>query len=289
MTKLSRTLSVVSPIEAASLLTRETALSKGRIKDAMQKGAVWWQRAGKPGKRLRRTTQSLFPGDILTLHYDPELLALKPPESVCLLDRQRYSIWCKPAGLLTQGNEFGDHCSLLRQVEQHFTPRRDVFLVHRLDREAMGLVIIAHDKKTAAKLSVSFQNDVIEKRYRVWVRGDLRAAPLGSVKTPLDGKFAHTDYELLEYAASQDVSILLARIHTGRTHQIRRHFESCGHPVIGDPRYGVNNKHAGGMKLLAEYLAFPCPLNNKRVEMDVWKFEGEPVVAACLDKIMPAT
>ena len=78
------------------------------------------------------------------------MLALAPLQPDLISDQYRYSVWHKPVGLMTQGTGFGDHCSLLRQAELFFKSRRGVFPVHRLDREAAGIVILAHDKKATA-------------------------------------------------------------------------------------------------------------------------------------------
>src|SRR5690606_8635717 len=112
---------------------------KGRIKDAMNKGAVWHKRGSKT-RRLRRATQILSAGDELALYYNPDVLALVPPAPVLLADESQYSVWIKPAGLLAQGSQEGDHCALLRLAE--LALGRPVFLVHRLDREAAGLMLI---------------------------------------------------------------------------------------------------------------------------------------------------
>jgi len=68
---------------------------------------------------------------------------------------------------------FGDHCSLLRQAELFFKGSRKVFLVHRIDREADGVMLIAHTKEAAARLSELFQKKLIAKEYHVVVLGDL--------------------------------------------------------------------------------------------------------------------
>lgn len=115
----------------------------------MIKGAVHLQPGKGKQKRLRRATYQPRSGDRITLHYQPEILALAPPPAQCLENFGRYSLWFKPAGILAQGNQYSDHTSLLRQAELYWQPPRTVFLVHRLDREASGLMLIAHDQAIA--------------------------------------------------------------------------------------------------------------------------------------------
>jgi tRNA pseudouridine32 synthase/23S rRNA pseudouridine746 synthase len=257
------------PSQAADLLALGTGLSKSRIKDAMIKGAVWIKRKGSM-KRLRKATTILSPHDHIELHYDETLLAIKPPEPKLVSDQGYYSVWSKPSGLMAQGTMFGDHCSLLRQAELHFQMQRQVFLVHRLDREANGIMIIAHSKDSAAKFSELFQKKLIIKEYRVEVLGDLETqGKKGVIKLPLDNKDAVTEYEVISHAPEQNTTLVSAFISTGRLHQIRRHFKMIGFPVIGDPKYGRENKNRDGMKLTAVSLKFHCPFSRQDVAFTI--------------------
>lgn len=255
------------PLAAADFLAAASGLSKTKVKDAMNKGAVWIKRSrGKPN-RLRTATASLRPGDQIELYYDPELLAKKPPVAHRLADRHHYSIWLKPAGLLAQGTMYGDHCSLMRQAELFFGLQREIYLVHRLDREATGLMVLAHSSQAAAAFSEIFRNNLIIKKYRTRVRGDLRRkSPRGTIDLALDNKPAVTEYEVAAYDEETDTSLVSVIIKTGRLHQIRRHFDMIGFPVIGDPRYGTDNKNSSGMMLEAVSLSFTCPFLKKEVE-----------------------
>lgn len=246
---------------ALEVLASLSALPKGRIKDAMNKGAVWLQR-GKQQKRLRRATTALQAGDKLELHYNPDLLALTPPAPVLLADEKHYTVWLKPPGLLAQGTREGDHCSLLRIAEQQL--QREVFLVHRLDREASGIMLIAHSGKAAAALSALFARegkDGIDKRYRVEVRGEIDAQ--GEIDLPLDGKPSLTRFTRISYDAQRNSTVVNVELVTGRKHQIRRHFAARGHGVLGDPQYGTDNKDPRGLQLQATELRFLCPLTRQ--------------------------
>ncbi len=246
--------------DAASLLSRLSELPKQRIKDAMSKGAVVLKR--KHSKRLRRASEKLQAGDQLLLSYDADILSRSLPEGIlCLEQRKSYSTWFKPAGVMSQGTAFGDHLSLLRQVEQQLN--KPVFLVHRLDRETAGLMLIAHTKAAAATLSNLFQQQQINKVYQAWVAG--QTPPQGEIVTPLDGKPASTRFRRLAYDEKLNQSQLEITIATGRTHQIRRHLAELGYPVMGDPRYGNNNKNTAGLQLKAVQLSFECPERKQQV------------------------
>ena len=251
---------------ASSILTTLSGLPKQRIKDAMAKGAVSLKR-GKHTKRIRRIDTVVKSGDILQLNYDDSLLALSPPVVDCLEDRRSYSVWCKPAGIMSQGNQFGDHMSILRMIEKQLNNTREVFPVHRLDRETRGLIIVAHTKKMAANLSSLFQTQQIEKNYQAIVLGKTEAA--GTIDRVLDKKNAITHFKRLRFNEETNNSLIDIRLETGRTHQIRRHCDSIGHPIMGDPKYGTGNKNRLGLQLVAYKLTFRCPLKHQPILIEL--------------------
>ncbi|MBI5062772.1 MAG: RNA pseudouridine synthase [Desulfatitalea sp.] len=217
-------------------------------------------------RRVRRATTAVQPGDRWTVYYDPSILDLVPPQAHCLKVTPHYSIWVKPPGLMTQGTRFGDHCALARQVEHHFQMKRKVLLVHRIDREAAGLVLVAHSREAAARFSAMLRRGAIKKGYTVRVRGDLtRQSSPSRIDLELDARQAVTEYEAVAYDAATNQTLVRVRIQTGRRHQIRRHLAMIGFPVMGDPRYGENNKNQSGLQLVADTLSFDCPFGKGRV------------------------
>lgn len=244
---------------AIDWLAEHSPVSRLQLKKAMAQGAVWLQ-TGKRQERLRRATRELPADTVLHLYYDAEILARVPPPATLLADERQYSVWFKPAGLLSQGSRQGDHCALLRVVEQQL--QRPVFLVHRLDREASGLMLVAHTEKAAAALSGLFQSNRVRKHYRARVAGQWLPAPLPfRIDTPVDGKPAVTWIDSAVYNPAHDNTVLALRIDTGRKHQIRRHLASVGHPVWGDSRYG--RAAPDGLALEACRLEFHCPLRQQ--------------------------
>lgn len=252
-------LTVTEPQTAAEALAECTGLPKGRIKDAMTKGACWWTYKGKQ-LRLRRATKALQPGTRIALYYDDKVLALKPLPAECLLDNKRYSIWYKPHGMLAQGSQWGDHCSLLRWAEQK--TGRDCFLLHRLDADAAGLMVIAHDPKAAGELSRLFQGRTIHKVYQARISGQL-VADDRLIDAPVEGKAAVSRVTTLHQA--DDQTLVSVTIETGRKHQIRRHLAGIGHPIVGDRLYGQAGPQP--LQLLAVELEFQCPLRNRPVHI----------------------
>jgi tRNA pseudouridine32 synthase/23S rRNA pseudouridine746 synthase len=255
---------------ASDLLAAGTDLSKAKVKQAMIKGAVWLKKGRGKRRRLRRATSNVAVGDVLEIFYDENILAKIPPHADLISDRKAYSVWFKPAGMMTQGSNFGDHCALLRAVETYFLRRRPVHPVHRLDREVPGVVLVAHSRDTARRLSTLFQNRQVLKRYRAEVLGvpDGKQSS-GKIDLPLDGKSALTEFTVTAQSPANGTSTIDIRLITGRRHQLRRHFEMIGHPIMGDPLYGKGNKNPDGLKLKAVSLEFRCPFKKKNAIFSV--------------------
>lgn len=244
-----------------------------RIKDAQAKGAVWLKRSGSKEKRIRKATFSLHPGDRIELYYDPKVLCQIPPSPHLIAEERHYSVWFKPPGLLVSGTRYGDHCSLLRCVNLYFNNKRKIFPVHRLDREACGLVLVAHSQKGAAALSELFRHHQVEKRYRAEVSD--RFGSIGDpmrLTSPLDGKVALTTVTAISFSENARTSVIDILLGTGRYHQIRRHLSQAGHPVVGDSRYGTGRRvKTENLQLCAYLLGFNCPFTGRirRFEIEV--------------------
>jgi len=256
-----------SDSNAVELLHRESGLSKQQIKNAMTKGAVWITRS-KSTQRLRRAKRALQADDELHLYFDPAVLSESPQEPLLIDDQQSYSVWHKPYSLRSQGSKWGDHCTIGRWAEQHLEPERPAFTVHRLDRAATGLILIAHTKEMAATLAALFRNRQIEKRYIAVVLGNASTLtdPL-RIDTPIDNRTAISDVSFTELSADKQRSLVRINIETGRKHQIRRHLAAIGHPIVGDRLHGSDTGgHSKDLQLNACTLRFHCPIRNEIVE-----------------------
>ena len=261
------------------LLSATTFLSKQIIKQAMQKGAVWLSNEYGT-QRVRRHTRKLQVGWEIHFYYNPEILEKTVEPAELIADEKSYSVWRKPYGMLSQGAKWGDHCTLYRWAEQHLQPERPAFIVHRLDRAASGLMMVAHTKSMAAKLSKMFADRKIVKRYSAVVKGhfDVKTikreyATLMPYNTKLkitqsiDSKEACSFIELAKYDPDKDVSTLNVEIETGRKHQVRKHLAELGYPIIGDRLYGQSDEiELPDLQLTAYYLAFECPETYEQKE-----------------------
>ena len=230
----------------------------------MSKGAAWLTR-GRRTSRLRRAGRALAAGDQLHLYYNPKVLSEAPKPPALIADLGTYSVWNKPYGLRSQGSKWGDHCTVGRWAEQNLEPARPSFIVHRLDRAANGLLLLAHTKRTAAALARLFRERRIEKRYRAWVAGDCSSldAPC-RIETPLDGKPAISEMTCIR--VDGDRSLVDVSIETGRKHQVRRHLSELGFPILGDRLYGDGDNDGVDLQLSAYLLRFRCPVGGDIVE-----------------------
>lgn len=154
----------------------------------------------------------------------------------------------KPAGLLVIPDRFNTELpSLNKLLEQKFGQR--VWVVHRLDRETSGTICFAKTEQAHKYLSGLFQEHEVGKYYAALVHG--RVMPeQGTIEAPIaehpvtkgkmvvtkKGKPSITDYRVVEQWSLY--ALVQCQIHTGRTHQIRVHMQSIGHPVVCDPLYG---------------------------------------------------
>ena len=256
--------------KVTDIIADHTGFSKQRIKSAMKKGALWIE-DDKGIRRLRRADTIPQMGSVLHFYYSPNVLEEIPPTPHLIADIKEYSVWFKPPEMLSQGSKWGDHCTINRWIETNMPfdhhPQRNCFVVHRLDRAARGLMMIAHKKNVAAKLSGLFERREIDKRYHVVAEGEF---PEGEqvIKTEIDGKSAHSIAHRIEYSEKKKRSLVEVQIKTGRKHQIRLHMSGIGFPVVGDRLHGIasdqENLHEG-LQLCAYSLDYVCPV-SKQVE-----------------------
>ena len=246
---------------ALDCLNEHTDISRQQLKKIMQNGAVWLEN-NYGVHRLRRGKKKLQKNDQLHLYYDADIQAVKPPVAQLISDEGDYSIWNKSSGMYSQGTKWGDHCTIYRWAEQTLLPQRPAFIVHRLDRAANGLIILAHKKTIAEKFSRMFEHRDIHKQYLAVVEGELKNNYLPyEINEKLDDKMAVSEIISLQFDEKRQQTQVEIVIKTGRKHQIRRHLSSLGSPIVGDRLYGAKNIQID-LQLSSMSLKFQCPVTD---------------------------
>ena len=186
----------------------------------------------------------------------------------------------KPTRLLSVPGRGEDKQDCLIARVKHDYP--DALIVHRLDFDTSGIVVLARGKVMHRALSIAFQEREVDKRYVAVVDGKLMAAN-GEVSLPLlvdwpnrplhkvdfdNGKPSLTRFRLLAYDAATHSTRVELTPETGRTHQLRVHMQALGHVILGDPLYAEDEARTKAARLLlhAEYLAFTHPQDGRRLE-----------------------
>ena len=264
-------------------LREKTDLSRSRIASLIREGRVWIndEPAAKPseeiapGQRIRMTVPPPVPAQAEA--EDLPLVILWEDESMAVID--------KPCGMVVHpaaGNESG---TLVNALLYHLHDLSGIGgeqrpgIVHRLDKDTSGVLVVAKNDAAHMNLARQFQARTMEKHYAAIVSGTMKSesgridAPIGrhpenrkKMAVRADGRSAVTEWQLAE--ALRGCSFLDVHILTGRTHQIRVHMASVGHPVLGDPIYGQQGKgtlRAPRLMLHAERISLDHPRTGERM------------------------
>lgn len=246
-------------------LSQQTTTSRTAIQSALAAGSFTVNgQAAKPSYRLVAGDQIL--GELI----QEETQRFDPPELEIIYQDSDLAVVNKPAGLLVHAYSgsrpqptVADFAATISTDTQPQRPG----IVHRLDRQTSGLLILAKTAASKQELQKLFAERQIKKTYLILVSGRLEPAD-ATIKLPIarrsgqvakrhidrSGRPAITKYHVLEYLPGY--TLVEAYPETGRTHQLRVHFAHLGHPVAGDQLYGGSNPaglkrlflHASGLR-----------------------------------------
>jgi 23S rRNA pseudouridine1911/1915/1917 synthase len=227
--------------------------TRSKVQQAIRLGFVFVD--GEPARSSHRVS----PGEVIIVRFPapppPTVEAEEIPLDILYEDGDLI-VLNKPAGMVTHPAYTHYSGTLVNALLYHWKGEGSDFgdpsrpgIVHRLDKDTSGLMVVARNENVLAKLSAQFSGRTIVREYHaiIWglldpVRGTVEAA-LGRSKSDRkkfavsgSGKEAATDYEVLEEFGY--LSLVKLKLRTGRTHQIRVHMHHIGHPVFGDPTYG---------------------------------------------------
>lgn len=254
------------------LALRVPGLSRRKARLVLDLGGVFVDR-----KRVKVAGRSLRVGQRVEVHVGavlaravasqgrgvPDELPIEPvvrhvDDAIVVVD--------KPAGVLSAPTPESDRSNLQSWlVEKVGAP---IHVVHRLDRLTSGLLVFARDAAAAARLNELLQQHSIQREYLLAVSGRV-GFDVREVCEPVRGKAARTWLYCEE--RGELVSLLRARLSTGRTHQIRVHAAALGHPILGDPLHRTRTAGLARpprLALHATRLAFPHPVSSANLEFD---------------------
>ncbi len=231
---------------------KSKGLSRARIKELILMG-----KAALDGKTALIPKQGLAPGQKVTLQIPPSPeteVAAQEGVLKIILEEPGFIVLDKPPGLTVHPCPSCPKDTLVNILVHHFPqlgtiPGLRPGIVHRLDKDTSGLLVVALDEATRLALSEAFAKRTVSKEYLALVKG-VPSEKHGIINEPIGrhptrktrmavvpgGKEALSEYRVL--ASGRDFSLLAVKIHTGRTHQIRVHLAHLGHPIWGDAIYG---------------------------------------------------
>lgn len=236
----------------------------------------------------RRTDARLQAGDLVEVtlgdkERPSENLTPSPGDIDLLYEDEDVIVLNKPAGILVHPSGLRSADTLADRLAFYLHKQEDspvIRIFGRLDRDTSGVVLAAKNLPAATRLALQRKQGVLFKEYLAIAQG-VPDPPRGTIRIPLapvpglrdrmqadsEGKEAVTRYETVKNM--QDNSLLLLRPETGRTHQIRVHMSSIGHPLLGDPLYGRGP--SAGMErtaLHARTLRFLQPFTGEELQIE---------------------
>jgi 23S rRNA pseudouridine1911/1915/1917 synthase len=247
----------------------------------------------KPSKRLK-------PGEkVLLLVPEPEPLEI-PPENIpirIVYEDAHLLVVVKPCGIVVHPSPGYTTGTLVNALLYHVKDLSSIGglerpgIVHRLDKDTMGLMVVAKSDQVHRSLAEQFKERKVFKLYRAIVQGivnwEYKLVESSIGRHPIDrkkfaivegGKYAKSEFFVKERFPKHNATLLEVRLHTGRTHQIRVHVSALGHPILGDRTYGFKPASVskeilelmGNCHMLLSYkLGFFHPVDNKWLEFEV--------------------
>jgi 23S rRNA pseudouridine1911/1915/1917 synthase len=261
-----------SGLRLDQFLAARAPLTRGAVRALIDQGAAYVGR-----RRLKRASYRVQAGEVVELYAPEPGAALAPiaPSLRVVYEDADLAVVDKPSGAAVQARREGEAgtvaWALRRRLFAAGVRRPHVWVVHRLDQPASGLLVVALSRPAAAALSRAFSEHRPARRYLAVVRGSperdaaeiaLPLAPGRHARIDPGGRAATTHVKVI--ARAGPVTLVEVTLETGRTHQIRAHLAAIGHPIVGDRRYGDRGP-APRLALHAAHLGFEHPRTGARL------------------------
>jgi 23S rRNA pseudouridine1911/1915/1917 synthase len=261
-----------------------TGLSRSQVNDIVDAGRVTIGRRPVTSRSRRvHEGEKLTVSGSIDLEVDPGPQADLGVEVPVVYADDEVVVVDKPAGLVVHPGHGQRHGTLVHGLLARY-PELARFggerpgIVHRLDKGTSGLMVVARTEAAAEDLIGQLSRRQVRREYRALLIGDLASdegvidAPLGRsdldpsrIRVQAGGRPARTGYRVLErYGEPKPTTLVACRLESGRTHQIRVHFSSIGHPVVGDDRYAAELEftHPGNRQAMAFESPLPKDLSG---------------------------
>lgn len=263
--------------------------SRNKIKKVIDSGGAYVNR-----KRQLIASYLLQDGDYVEFYDDIKEDGIKFGKGDIVFEDDYILAINKPPNIPTQSTYSSIKGTILEIVEDYYKSKGEkqyVRLIHRLDKGTSGVLILSKNPQANGSLTAQFREKDIRKEYIALVAGNLKVKS-GTIKTNIskvkgsytkyenvlsDGKQAISDYEVIEVL--NGYSLVLVKPRTGRTHQIRVHLSSLGHPILGDELYGgrcraliqakdkLHDINVSRVMLHARSVTLKHPKNGKTVQI----------------------
>ena len=260
----------------AFLLVRFSGKSRNYVKGILKRGQIEID-----GKSCTDYARVLRPGQRVeaVLHAAP---AQEGPRVPILYEDADIVVIDKPAGMLSVSTDKESEHTAYRIVNDYMQARGGtrVFIVHRLDRETSGVMLLAKSEQIKHKLQEHWDENAVHRGYTAVVEGRVQPSE-GNITSWLkqtatllvysggkkgDGKLAITNYRMMQ--AADEYSLLEVSLETGRKNQIRVHMKDLGHPVAGDKKYGARTNPFGRLALHAGVLIIKHPTTGEEMRFE---------------------
>lgn len=223
-------------------------------------------------------------GDEIAINFDRAFAVFKNQRIQLVYEDDDIIIVNKGYGVLSMGTEQvkeGTVYSEMRKYVKTHNPKAQVFIVHRLDRDTSGLMMLAKSRLAKDNLQHNWNNMVLNRKYVAVLEGELEGDREGvvrsyltenskfevySVDDPSKGQLAVTRYKIL--ARRRGHTLVELELDTGRKNQIRVHMKNLGHPIVGDRKYGASHSPIGRLALHALTLRFVHPITRKEMSFE---------------------
>lgn len=217
-------------------------------------------------------------GDEFSVNFDKSFIVFRHPRIKLVYEDEHIMVIEKGYGILSMGTEnvkTGTAYSIMREYVKVHNPKAQVFIVHRLDRDTSGLMMLAKTAEAKDAMQHNWNNMVLSRKYIAVVEGVMEKES-GEVRSylaenskfevystddPSSGQLAVTRYRTL--AVGGGYSLVELELDTGRKNQIRVHMKDLGHPICGDRKYGAGVSPIHRVALHAQTLRFVHPITRK--------------------------